>query len=231
MKIENVKIIHTEDISITFNTNETNFENVFILDENYNNINNITYACPIYFDKNIVFRNLVNRTIKVDNVFLFYSFMYQIAFCHFVEQTLPKLMYYFKLKNDVKDVKFCIPKKRYNLITKNIIKLLNIPEEDLIILDHNTAIHANCFYYNNYDCGDFNIDKIETFNLLRENLLIRNNLTYNRNVYLRRDTKITIDTDCHNIGKTRQIINEDNLIDTLKKLNFEIITLGENNIL
>ena len=37
--------------------------------------------------------------------------MYQIAFGHYVEQVLPKINYYLKLKKSINDIKFCIPKK------------------------------------------------------------------------------------------------------------------------
>ena len=86
MKLENVKILHTlTDIQITYNENETNYENVFILDSKNNNINGITYLCPIYFEENIFENEMLNKkNIYVENVFLFYSFFYQISFGHFI---------------------------------------------------------------------------------------------------------------------------------------------------
>ena len=182
MKLENVKIIHTLlDIPITYNNNETNFENVLILDCDNKNINGITYTCPIYFDLNIINNNLLNKNnYNFENVFLFYSFMYQIAFGHFIEQCLPKINYYLNLKKEIKNLKFCIPKKRNNLLTRNIIKLLNISDDEIIILDHDTVICCKNFYYNNYECADFNSDKIEIFNLIREKLSVTKNLSFNR---------------------------------------------------
>ena len=53
MKINNIKLLHTYDVPITYNNNESSFENIFILDKDNNNINCITYSCPIFFDKNI----------------------------------------------------------------------------------------------------------------------------------------------------------------------------------
>ena len=233
MKLENVKIIHTaQDIPITYNNNEKNFENVFILGSRNQNIHGITYACPIYFDFNIINNNLLNKTTRnVDNVFLFYSFMYQISFGHFTEQCLPKINYYLKLKKEIKDIKICIPKKRFNTITKDIIKLLEICKEDIIIIDNDTVIQATNFFFNNYDCADFNRDKIETFNLIREKLHITKNTEFTRNIYLKRNIENISNNDCYNIGKTRQIINEEVLIDVLKKFNFEIITLGEHDLI
>jgi hypothetical protein len=232
MKLENVKLLHTDkDIPITYNDNEQNYENVFILDSKNNNINGITYTCPIYFEENIIENEILNKkNIYVENAFLFYSFFYQIAFGHFIEQNLPKFNFYFKLKNQINDLKICIPKKRYNLITDNIIKLLNICQEDILILDHDTIINTKKFFYNNYYCAESNVDKIETFNLIREKLLINKNVLFNRNVYLKKNTDIITQNDCHNIGKTREIVNEELLIEVLKTLNFEIITLGEHDI-
>jgi capsular polysaccharide biosynthesis protein len=232
MKLENIKLIHTlNDVPITYNNNETLFENVFILDKNNNNINGITYTCPIYFDECVIENNILNKqNLCLENVFLFYSFFCQIAFGHFIEQTLPKINYYLKLKSQINDLKLCIPKKRYNLLTDNIIKLLNICEENILVLDHDIIINATNLFYNNYECADFNTDKIETFNLIREKLLINNNVSFNRNVYIKRNIEPITDTDCYNIGKTREIVNEELLINNLKKLNFEIITLGENDI-
>jgi capsular polysaccharide biosynthesis protein len=233
MKLENIKLIHTIiDVPITYNNGEQNYENVFILDSNNNNINGITYACPIYFEKNIIENEKLNKkNIYVENVFLFYSFFYQIAFGHFIEQTLPKINYYLKLKTQINNLKFCIPKKRYNLITDNIIKSLKICEEDILILDNDIIINATNLFYNNYECGDFNTDKIETFNLIREKLLVNENVLFNRNVYLKKNTENIPNNDCYNIGKLRQIINEEQLINILKTLNFEIITLGECDII
>jgi capsular polysaccharide biosynthesis protein len=232
MKLENIKLIHTrDDIPIEYNNNEHNFENVFILDSSNRNIERITYACPIKFDLNIIDRTIEKSIIlPVENIFLFYSFMYQIAFGHFVEQCLPKINFYLKLKNKVDNLKFCIPKKRYNLITQNIVKIFNICEDDLIILDHDVTICAKNLFYNNYDCADLNDDKIETFNLIREKILISKNLMPTRNVYVKRNTEVILNTDCYNIGKTRQIVNEELLLQNLKKMNFEIITLGESDI-
>jgi capsular polysaccharide biosynthesis protein len=230
MKLENVKIIHTIlDIPINYNNTETNVENVFILDNNNNNINGITYTCPIYFDSTMI--DLSNKKIyNYENVFLFYSFMYQIAFGHFTEQCLPKLNYYLKLKQNIKNIKLCIPKKRNNLIVSDIIKLLNLADDEIVILDFDSIILCKNFYYNNYECSDFNIDKIETFNLIREKLCIKPNILPNRNVYIKRNKDTILESDCHNIGKTRQIVNENILIEKLKLFNFEIITLGEHNL-
>jgi capsular polysaccharide biosynthesis protein len=232
MKIENIKLIHTLiDVPITCINGEKNFENVFILNANNNNINGITYSCPLSFDSGIIKKTLDNAIVRnVENVCLFYSFMYQIAFGHFTEQCLPKIKFYLRLKEAIKGLKLCIPKKRYNLITNDIMRMLNICEDDIIILDHDTVICAENLYYNNYECADFNADKIETFNLIREKLLLSANTKFNRNVYIKRNTENIVNNDCYNIGKTRQIVNEDQLISALQKLNFEIITLGERDI-
>lgn len=232
MKIENVKLIHTQiDIPVEYNNGERNFENVFILDANNNNINGITYSCPLSFDSGIIKKALETTNVRnVENVCLFYSFMYQIAFGHFTEQCLPKIKFYLKLKQEIKGLKLCIPKKRYNLITNDIMKLLNICEDDIIILDHDIVICSKNLYYNNYECADFNADKIETFNLIREKLLLTTNTKFNRNVYIKRNTENIVNNDCYNIGKTRQIVNEQQLITALQRLNFEIITLGERDI-
>lgn len=99
MKIENVKLIHTLiDISVEYNNGERNFENVFILNANNNNINGITYSCPLSFDSGIIKKTLDIAIVRnVENVCLFYSFMYQIAFGHFTEQCLPKIKFYLHL--------------------------------------------------------------------------------------------------------------------------------------
>ena len=163
----------------------------------------------------------------IENVFLFYAFMYQIAFGHFIEQCLPKIRYYFKLKNVVKNVKFCIPKSRNNLFVKNILNLLNFTNDEIVILDFETVIHCKNFYYSNYECCDFNVDRIETFNLIREKLCIKKNVLQNRNVYVKRNNDVILNLDCHNIGIHRRIINENILIENLKSIGFEIITLGD----
>ena len=125
------------------------------------------------------------KIISIDNVFLFYSFYYQIAFGHFIEQCIPKINYFLNLKKKIADLKLCIPRKRLNLITKDIIHLLKINDIDLLIIEEDIIYLINNFYYFNYDCADFNVDKINSFNLIRENLLIKTNTSYKRNVYLK----------------------------------------------
>ena len=232
MIVNNIKLLHTYDVPIKYNSNESNFENIFILDNHNNNINNITYSCPIYFDEKILKTELMRRNIiNIDNAFLFYSFMYQLAFGHFIEQCIPKINFFMTIKNTIKNIKFCIPKKRYNALTKEIVKFLEINEDDLIILNEDTTYIVNNLYYKNYDCADFNIDKIKSFNFIREKLGITPNIKQTRNIYLQKNTNVIADTDCYTIGKTRKIENEDILIKILKdKFNFEIITLGEHSL-
>lgn len=227
--INDVKLIQIEDLGIKLvNNNETNFENIFIFDSNNKNIENITFLGPVLFNENITNKELSSRKcFNLENMFLFYSFRYQISFGHFIEQCLPKLNLYINLKKEIPSLKFCIPGRRYNTITKNIVSLLGINDEDILILNDDYVYIINNFYYKNYECIDFNIDKINTFNLIRRNLKITENVNPYRNVYLKKNKNDIPEKDCYNIGKTRIIINEDILISYLQKLNFEIITLGE----
>jgi hypothetical protein len=101
---------------------ERNFENVFILDANNNNINGITYSSPLSFDSGTIKKALETTNVRnVENVCLFYSFMYQIAFGHFTEQCLPKIKFYLKLKQEIKGLKLCIPKNQKVIIWKPLL--------------------------------------------------------------------------------------------------------------
>ena len=88
-------------------------------------------------------RNIIN----INNAFLFYSFMYQLAFGHFIEQCITKINFFMTIKNTIKNIKFCIPKKRYNALTKEIVKFLEINEDDLIILNEDTTYIVDNLYY------------------------------------------------------------------------------------
>jgi hypothetical protein len=227
--INDVNLIQIEDVEIKLViNNETNFENIFIFDSNNKNIENITFLGHVLFNENITHKELSSRKcFNIENMFLFYSFRYQISFGHFIEQCLPKFNLYINLKKEIPSLKFCIPGRRYNTITKNIVSLLGINDKDILILNDDYVYIINNFYYKNYECTGFDNDKINTFNLIRRKLKITENVNPYRNVYLKKNNNDIPEKDCYNIGKTRIIINEDILISYLRELNFEIITLGE----
>ena len=58
-------------------------------------------------------------------------------------------------------------KKRISVITNDILKLFNISIEEIIIIEHDTIINANNLYYNNYDCADYNNDKIIDVDIMK----------------------------------------------------------------
>ena len=84
---------------LEINTYPKTIETIFLInndnsiDENFTFINMKVINNEIL--NNTINNILLNNNIKhIENGFLFYSSTYQISYCHFMTQTLPKLMDY-----------------------------------------------------------------------------------------------------------------------------------------
>lgn len=227
-----MKILYLENgLSINYNGAETNNETIFGLDSTNNLIQKFTFLCDIFVDKNDLNENLQKcKEIIVDNGFLFYSFSYQISFAHYMTQTVPKLYEYI---NTYSDYKLLIPRKSYNNLCKDILHILNINNENIYILEDKNIYIIDKFVTSNiYDAppDNFTCNHLWIYEKIRIPLHIAANNNPYKKIYLKRDGIINSDFGNSETGLNRQIINENELIDNLIKMNFQIIHLGDKYI-
>ena len=226
------KIIYwNEGIEIHFNDNQYIKEILFELDDN-NEICNTLKIFPVQFNLNKEQYDIqiakIKNFVNIEKGFLFYSFIFQKAYGHFIGQTLPKLLDYLEIcKNTEENIPLIIPKVFYNVITKNILELLKI--ENIIILEDKTIYNINKLitipHYSTVP--DIATNRhIEIYNLIRTKIKITNTNEKKRKVYLKRDGFKSIEYGNDETGIYREIKNEDELIEKLSSLGFEIITLG-----
>jgi len=227
-----MKLLYFEDgIKIVHNHCETNIETIFGLDEQNNIIQGFTFLCHILVDENY-FNDKIKKckTIFLENGFLFYSFSYEISFAHYITQTVPKLYEYI---NSYSNYKLLIPKKKYNNLCKDILKLLNINDENIYILEDETIYIINDYVNSNiYHAppDNFTYNHLWIYKKIREPLnIVPNNNPYKK-IYLKRDGISNNNFGNSEIGIKRQIINENELMSHLIKMNFEIIHLGDKFI-
>lgn len=238
------KLLYWNDgIEIHYNGCESIKEILFEIDDNNKIFNTCKiFASPFTYNKEKYDKEIekITNIVNIEKGFLFYSFIYQKAFGHFIGQTLPKILDYLEIcKNVDKNIPLIIPKIFYNIITKNILELLNI--ENIIILEDKTIYTINNLitipHYTTVPDPPTN-KHIEIYNLIREHLNINNknenenkNKNIKRKIYLKRDNFKSTEYGNDETGIYRQIVNEAELIDVLVDKGFEIITLGNSNII
>lgn len=235
MNYNNISIIHLKNgINVSFNGNESNKEIVFFFDENKNYIQKTTYPVEIHFDNvNNILDNIKEKIYIKEKCFFYYSFYYQVSYAHYLTQCVPKLKYYM---NDMSRT-LVIPKSTYNKFCKDILSILNIPEEKILVLDDNieyvfddifTVEHIGSQW--NGVGGEINLDGIDVYKKIRTSLRLECNTNPYRKVYLKRDGKSNSSYGNGEVGIFRKIDNEDELITLLIDQGFEIIELGTKTI-
>ena len=220
-------LIVKDGIPIHFNQNEHNIETVFALDNTNTIIQNFTFSCHIHYDPMVLKQILENvtNTIDVSQGFLFYSFRYQISFHHFLMQTLPMLDTYLK---SFPSYTLLIPRHHYTLFVKDVLTLLGI--NNILLIEDHTIYNIAQFADRNYlkdACLHLDPTRYSIFNLLRQKLNITQNTNPHRKIYLKKDGIANADFGNSETGILRKILNEDALIEQLKKEGFEIIHLGD----
>jgi capsular polysaccharide biosynthesis protein len=227
-----MKICYLENgIKINYNHNETNIETIFSLTQENNIIQGFTFPCDIFVNKDEFDANIQKcKTIILENGFLFYSFRYEISFAHYMTQTVPKLYEYI---NTYRNYKLLIPKNKYNNLCKDILQMLNISNENIYILEDKTIYIINDYATSNtYHAppGNFTSNHLWIYKKIREPLNIVENMNPYKRIYLKRDGISNIHFGNSETGIKRQIINENELIHNLIKMNFEIVHLGDKYI-
>jgi capsular polysaccharide biosynthesis protein len=224
----------SEGIPITYNTSEINIETIFGLDENDKLIQHFTF--DVHLDvNNEIFENKIKKCylndIKyIENGFLFYSFSYQVAFCHYMTQTVPKLYEYLELQNYI-NYKLLIPKNTYNNLCKDILQCMNI--NNIEIMEDNTIYIIDNFVKSNKYLAppdNYSASHLYVYKKIRESLYIHPNSDAYKKIYIKRDGKPNIDYGNNETGIKRQLLNEEELIENLLKMDFQIITLGNKSL-
>ena len=221
-------ISYSKGVPIKFGR-ESNVETIFGIDENNQVIQNLTFNCYISPDKD---NFCVGRKkyLFIEKGYLFYSFRYQISFGHYMCQTVPFL---FDFKQNYNGFKLLVPSHHNNLFQQRILELAGIPNDQIILLDDETTYEV--FEFANRprfpSIPDFFTDfQIKAYQMIRQSLQVKPNLSGSRKVYLKRDSKPNEKFGNTEIGILRVIQNEDQLIEHLKNRNFEIIWLGDKSV-
>jgi capsular polysaccharide biosynthesis protein len=229
-----MKLIHIKSgVDIKYNNNETTKEIVFGLNNFNNVIQKITFQSNLEILEQSKFRNIIEKSeqILIEKGYLFYSFAYEKSFAHYLTQTVPKLYDYI---NTYSDYKLLIPESRYNNLCKDILKLLNISENKIVILQD--GVIYNILDYITTPLYDaipsyMNSNQISIYKKFRENLDIKPNVNPSRNIYIKRDGIPNDSFGNSETGILRQIKNENELIYLLRIKGFEIISLGDKHII
>lgn len=235
MIYENISIVHLEKgVDVTFNGNESNKEVIFSFDFNKNFIQKFTYIVDIYSEQICNILDNVDTTVYVnDECFFYYSFNYQESFAHYLSQCLPKIKYYLEDKTKL----LVVPKSTYNNLCKDIFNILGITNENILVLENNinyifkniSTVEHNGNQWHGVG-GEINYDGVDVYKKIRNNLNLIKNENPHRKVYLKRDGKKSLVYGNGEVGITRKIVNEDELINILSSNGFEIIELGEKTI-
>lgn len=228
-----LKILCVKDgISITHNGHEKNIETIFGFNTSNNLIQNFTFQCYIKPDAELYNKLLNSKKETVKNACLFYSYRYQISFAHFCCSTLPKLIDFFEIQKTIPDLKLLVPKHHYNNFVKDIFSHCGIDLSSIILLEDNTIYTIESFYKTRtFSCipDNFSKDHINIFSLIRQSIPV-SPCVPRRRIYLKRDGVANSEFGNSETGIIRKIINEEELILSLKSVGFEIITLGNKSI-
>jgi hypothetical protein len=219
------------------------YPNILLLNKNTNTIINpydekiMSLNKETFYDNNIYYNkiiNIENKNLIEDNIFFFiYNFD---NYYHFLYDTLPYLYTYFELKKKYKNLKLLVnyPNKDkndfYKFNTDFLYKLIN--EDDIIIHSQNN-IYKNLFVPTSLTHGGLSnkpprIEIYEIYDRLKNNINIHNiqdKYKNIKNIYISRRT--WLNKDKSNIGtdytSRRKMINETELVNELKKYQFEEI--------
>ena len=232
-----VEILCLKD-GLSISHNEPNYaydvETIFGFDINKNLIKTFTYPTNM----NIVNAD-INKEIReakriiINKGCLFYSFRYQISYGHFICQTLPKLLEYINEYNKDPTCKLLVPKHHHNKLTEDIFRLCNIPQSNIVLLeDKYIYVINNYIYTKRHECFcGLSEEQYGIFSLLRNAIKVTPSPIHaKRRIYLKKDGASNATHGNSETGITRTIINENELIEKLKNIGFEIIVLGDKLI-
>lgn len=156
---------------------------------------------------------------------------------HFIYDTLPYLITFFHLKSKIYSIKLLMnypnsQSTEFYKFVKEFLKLLNIGDEDIIIVDPNT-IYKNLYVSSSYTHGiDSNLpprtEIYDLYNKIVTNIKSKGSKKpFPKKIYVSRRTHLN--SDKSNIGtdytSKRKMVNEDELVNYLSQKGFsEVFT-------
>ncbi len=187
-------------------------------------------------DSEIKFKDEINVSIDfIESNPLFYFVYNTDNYYHFIYDTLPYIISYFKIKESIPNIKLLMnypnqsDKKMYRFVTE-FLDLLNIKDEEILILNKKTS-YKEVYVSSSYTHGiDSNLPpRNEIFELYKSIILKAKNIydgdvtKLPKKIYISRRTWIHGDTS--NIGTNyttrRKLDNEDKLVEMLLSQGFE----------
>lgn len=186
--------------------------------------------------KNVQQNIKVSESSKIENICsdnLFFFIYNTENYYHFVYDSLPYLISYFKLKHQIPDLKLLInypnnQKKEHYKFVIEFLSILGINENDMVMIQKNTK-YKNLYISNSYTHdGKSNLPpRKEIYDLYLKitNIVLTNNqnLELPKNIYVSRRT--WKHNNFTNIGTNyttrRNMVNETELVDYLNTLGYE----------
>jgi len=181
-------------------------------------------------------KNQKNEIINKEETPLFFFIYNTDNYYHFVYDSLPYLITFLDLKEKVSNIKLLMnypnfTKTEFYKFIIEFLNLLNISMDDILIIDKNT-IYSEIYISSSYTHDiDSNLPPRKEIYDFYQSIVknIKQNYTNTKDlpkkIYISRRTWIHGDTS--NIGTNyttrRKLINEDDLVDTLKKYGFKEI--------
>ena len=181
----------------------------------------------------------INYNIKSNYTNYFEPLFFMIYnfdnYYHYLYDTLPYIISYLKLKETIPNLKLLcnLPsedKKEFYTFNLEFLNLLGIIKSDIIIVNSNT-IYYNLWISDSYTHGGVsnNRPNLEIFNFYNQikDLALKKkcNIPKYKNIYISRRSHLH--NNHNNIGtnytQRRKLLNEDQLVETLKELNYEEI--------
>lgn len=227
-------LVVKKGISVIFNDHpgQVDNETIIALDSAKRYINNFSFK-NIQYDE-IQLNEILNginetTTSEVENGFLFYSFKYQISYQHFMSSTLPLIKTFLER---YPTYNLLVPEHYYNVLHEEIFNLFSINKDQIIFLKDKQMYKIKNLAERNWNINAFEIDdtRLSVYNHIRTKLDIKNSELKQKKIYIQRDTIENEKFNNSNTGKYRKIINESQLIEILKSLGFEIVTLGDKTL-
>ena len=192
----------------------------------------------IYEKNNMMFDYSEKDCKNICNIPLFFFIYNTDNYFHFLYDSLPYLISYLRLKSDIPELKLLMqyPNEQKNCFypfINEFLEILNIFKEDIILVDENT-LYSEVYVSTSYTHDiDSNLPPRKEIYNFYQNIVSIDKDNYSANVvtpqkiYISRRT--WLHNDFSNIGTNyttrRRLVNEDELVENLKREGFaEIFT-------
>ena len=192
----------------------------------------------IYEKNNMMFDYSEKDCKNICNIPLFFFIYNTDNYFHFLYDSLPYLISYLRLKSDIPELKLLMqyPNEQKNCFypfINEFLEILNIFKEDIILVDENT-LYSEVYVSTSYTHDiDSNLPpRKEIYNFYQNIVsIVKDNYSANvvtpQKIYISRRT--WLHNDFSNIGTNyttrRRLVNEDELVENLKREGFvEIFT-------